>query len=316
MKYRLASSLMICVVCAALATAADVGSYAVCIGVNHCPNYEVANEPFSRPLQGAENDAVRFASLLQGQFGYPSDNVKLLVGREATYQGVQQALQWAASEIGKDDSFVLYFAGHGTQIADRRPYDELDELDEGICLYDYRGDGDRLLRDDTLGIWIDDLNARRVTVILDCCHSGTGIKSAEFDVVPRYLPSVKGANDRSAVHDRDAWFELRPMTKSSQSEVTAMFACQPDQQAYERRILDTRPPRRSGQFTHFLVEGLEKGLADSNHDGRVSAAEAHRFVSDRIDQVFNGTRRPATAKQVPLLVAPRTESDLIPIAGP
>lgn len=86
------------------------------------------------------------------------------------------------------------------------------------------------------------------------------------------------------------WRELQADTKDLGTQMTSFFACQPEQEAYERRFLDQQRPRHAGQFSHFLLESLQDARADLNHDGTVSNRELLQYISRRLDESFNRTR--------------------------
>jgi len=203
---------------------------------------------------------------------------------------------------------VFHFSGHGTQIPDRPPIDETEDgLDEALCLADSTSEGDNLLVDDELGLWLDDIEAAQVTVILDCCHAGTGTKDTDDDIAARYLPFPGVQRSKAA---KSFWRELKPTTKSLFCRHTAFFACEPQQQAYERRFPEMTAPARAGQFTHFLLLGLASGQADANHDGVITNAEAIQFARSQLDKGFNQARD-EKARQQPTLEADDKDAPVI-----
>jgi uncharacterized caspase-like protein len=273
-----------------LPPAVRADGFALIIGVNDCPEFRLPDGSRPRPLQGAENDADAMARLLIHEFGFPERNVLVLKGREATLSKIKSAFDLLAKRARAEDHFVLHYSGHGTQVADVRPFDEPDGRDEALCPWNATADGANLLLDDDLGLWLDLVRARRVTVILDCCHAGTGTKEigADPEIVSRFL-AMKPVPRRPS-SSKKLWRELENNTKGFGSQLTGFFACQPEQEAYERRFLDHEPPRRAGQFSHFFLEGLQKATADENRDGIVTHAELLRYVSQRLDESFNRTR--------------------------
>jgi hypothetical protein len=206
---------------------------------------------------------------------------------------------------------VFHYSGHGTQVPDVQPFDEPDGLDEALCPWDATAEGENLIRDDELGVWLDDLPAQRVTVILDCCHAGTGTKDVGDDpeIVSRFLP-MRHVVRRPAVVKRP-WRELQTDTKEFGRQMTSFFACQPSQEAYERRFLDRRPPRRAGQFSHFLIEGLRDCAADRNRDGLVSNEELLGYISRRLDESFNQTRSTRAGRQDPAIETTLTDGPVL-----
>lgn len=276
---------------------ASAADSALVIGVNDCPKYRLPNGSRPRPLKGAESDAVAMAACLIERFGFSKDNVRILKGEQATRQRVLDALQQLQRTLKAGDRCVLHFSGHGTQVPDQKPFDERDDgLDEALCLSDSDEQGHNLLLDDELGRWLDDLPEVDVTVILDCCHAGTGVKDADDDVQARFLPTTALRPVRG--EPNAPWKDLQPNTKGAGCRLTAIYACQPHEQAYERRFGDGDQARRAGQFTHFLLDAITQRQAS---DGRITNEEALRSATERLDTSFNRLRPERAAQQHPQL---------------
>jgi uncharacterized caspase-like protein len=282
----------------ALPIAAAGERYALVVGVNECPQFHLAGGAVARPLRGAEADAEAMAAALEKQFGFPSTHIEVIKGSKATYEAVKQAQERLRKKAKRGDCVLFHYSGHGTQVPDRAPFDEAaDKLDEALCLADATENGDNLLLDDELGAWLDSIDASQVTVILDCCHAGTGTKDTDDDIAARYLPFPGVGKTRDA---KSPWREIKGASKSLFSRRTAFFACQPSEQAYERRLQQMKAPARVGQFTHYFLLGLTSAEADANGDGVVSNAEAIEFARTQLDKTFNRGREPNT-RQVPIL---------------
>jgi hypothetical protein len=267
--------------------------YALVIGVNECPHFHVAQGVPARPLRGAESDARSMAKLLKSRYGFADENVELLLGEEASYAAIQIAMGRLKQKVGPGDCVVIYFSGHGTQLPDRAPLDESEDgLDEALCLADASDDGENLLIDDELGRWLDEIHADELTVIFDCCHSGTATKDGTDDLLARYLP-FPGV--KRGVASKSAWRECRSTTKSFVGRRSSVFACQAEQQAYERRFDGAGGPTHGGQFTHFL---LQKLAADG--DSLTSNAQVVAYARDKLNETFNRARN-AQEQQQPLL---------------
>ncbi len=270
---------------------------ALVIGVNDCPKYRLPNGSRPRPLKGAEADADAMAACLIERFGFARDKVRVLKGEQASRQRVGEALQQLQKTLKAGDRYMLHFSGHGTQVSDQKPFDEQDDgLDEALCLSDSDEQGNNLLLDDELGRWLDDLPEVEVTVILDCCHAGTGVKDADDDVQARFLPTTALRPVRG--EPNPPWKDLRPSTKGTGCRLTAIYACQPHEQSYERRFGDGDQARRAGQFTHFLLDAITNRQAG---DGRITNEEALRFATERLDTNFNRQRPERAAQQHPQL---------------
>ena len=284
-------------------------AYAMVVSVNDSPRFYGANLTPHRPLKGAEADADAIAKLLERQFNFPAKNVLRLKSASATHANVKRAFEEMIARLKADDVFVFYFSGHGTQIPDQPPFDEPDGLDEALCLYDSESTGRNLLIDDELGLWLEKIPARHVTVILDCCHAGTGTKEVDEDIVPRFLPVPQAKPDPRST--KRPWREVQGSAKAIDRETLALFACQPDQQAFERRFVGQVPVGgRVGQFTHFLLEGLRDSKADADHKGFVSAREAIDYAQKRMDESFNLARPHRVDQQQPMLEATHENAPL------
>ena len=292
-------------------------SWAIVVGVNEYPRVRLADGSQPPPLRGAEADADVMANVLIERFAIPKDHLQLLKGTLATRAKLQTAFADVSRQAQPDDLFVFHFSGHGTRVPDRRPFDEEDRLDEALCLADTNGDGENLLIDDDLARWLEDIPARQITVILDCCHAGTGTKAPDDDVVPRFLPLSVATN--AIMLPKPAWRELRDMTKGGTRHLTAFFACRSDQQAYERRFpigkvpaKGGQAPAKAGQFTQALLAGLRDSAADANKDGTITNQELLRFSVERLDDSFNRNRSRPAERQEPLL---ETEDANSPVFG-
>ena len=300
---------IVCVGCWLTVTPVWAEDYALIVGVNDCPDFRLPNGSRPRPLRGAESDADAVADLWKRQFGLAADHVRVLKGRQATRAALQAEWERLARTLRPEDSLLFYFSGHGTQVPDRKPFDEPDHLDEALCPSDARSDGTNLLLDDDLGAWLDEIAAGQVTILLDCCHAGTGIKEVDDEIVARFLPMP---DPRATLKpDERPWRDFQGTTKSlTPRSVVALFACRPEQQAYERRMTRGNDTIRAGQFTHFVVEGLTLGKADRNGDQIVSRQELTDYVARRLDETFNAQRPQAVERQQPLLETDHPEQPL------
>ena len=143
---------------------------ALLVGLNHYP--DPANN-----LRGCVNDVLQVSSLLQRGFLFDaSADIRLLTDERATTARIVERLRWLLRGAGPADTLVFHYSGHGAQVRDRHG-DELDDgLDEIICPYDL--DWDDPFTDDDLHTILEGLAPGvNLTVILDCCHSGTGLRA-------------------------------------------------------------------------------------------------------------------------------------------
>jgi hypothetical protein len=115
---------------------------------------------------------------------------RLLTDFAATTKAMQTAIRTLVSGAQKGDVLLLHYSGHGANVPDRNG-DEADRRDEILCPTDL--DWKKPLLDDWLRRTFDRLRAGvSLTVIMDCCHSGTNTRAIlppDAPVIPRYLPN-------------------------------------------------------------------------------------------------------------------------------
>ena len=139
-------------------------------------------------LKGPPNDAQQMYDLLTGAkghgYGFPKENVCLLVNEAATTEKVKEAFERLlvqGARKGKNDVAVFYYAGHGSQVKDIDG-DEDDRCDETFLLHDARtGGGEQRigdLIDDDFHEMLSRLHEKtqHAVVILDSCNSGTATR--------------------------------------------------------------------------------------------------------------------------------------------
>ncbi|MEO0601141.1 MAG: caspase family protein, partial [Myxococcota bacterium] len=157
------------VLCGALATppAPEPRRVALLVGVGYDPASGWSD------LEGPPHDVTAMAAAL-GRWGFRDDEVRQLVGAEATREAIVAGIRDHLGSAGPDDVVVFYYSGHGQQVTDDDG-DEPDGLDEALVPADNRGTADAggHLRDDTLEALFADLSSEHVIVLVDACHSGS-----------------------------------------------------------------------------------------------------------------------------------------------
>ena len=159
--------------------------YALLVGINQ---YSASDRV--RSLDGCVNDVAAMEQLLCSKFGVPTENILKLTDSEATHAAIKLAFRkhligraqaWtAAGKPGTAPVFIFHYSGHGSQAPDETGT-EPDGLDETIVPYDSRTEGTYDIKDWELGQMLDELteHSDNVTVILDCCHSGSGTRDVK-----------------------------------------------------------------------------------------------------------------------------------------
>ena len=131
-------------------------------------------------LSGCVNDVNDMRSVLCDSFDFTNDpeHVLVLVNAQATRDAIISAFKRQLIDNARkhpDGIFVFEFSGHGSQVKDTNG-DEEDGWDETIVPIDSRTPGHFDIIDDELAALLQQLEAYTAnsTIILDCCHSGTG----------------------------------------------------------------------------------------------------------------------------------------------
>mmetsp|Transcript_34745 Transcript_34745/g.63172 ORF Transcript_34745/g.63172 Transcript_34745/m.63172 type:complete len:1225 (-) Transcript_34745:64-3738(-) len=146
---------------------------AVTVGINYIgtPNQ----------LSGCINDSDTFITLLTEDFGFSVSDIRQLRDdhpqRMPSRKNITAALNWLVKDASAGDHLFFHYSGHGSQRPDTDG-DEVDGKDETIVPYDFQNAG-MLADDDLRRMLVEPLPAGcRLTVVMDCCHSGTGLDLA------------------------------------------------------------------------------------------------------------------------------------------
>ena len=164
------------------------------------------------------------------------------------------------------DVLLLHYSGHGSNVPDKNG-DEADHRDEILCPANLNWNDP--LTDDWLRITFDKLHLQAsLTVIFDCCHSGTATRAPRFDPkAPRskYLASpwdlmATETKQKLTGTTRGTRGELYAAGTKKSDVVTANIAevlisgCRDTQTSADAFI----GGKFNGALTYFLVETIKK----------------------------------------------------------
>ncbi len=177
---------------------------AVLVGVSDYDNEIGIND-----LKGPANDVRLLGEVLRARG--VTDITLLADGVDGatrpTRRAILQALADQARTAQPDDFVYLHFSGHGTRQYDPDG-DESDGLDEVFLPADtgraaaQTGLIENALVDDEIGRAVDAIRAKgaHVWLVLDSCHSGTGLRAGGIGGISRYVdPATLGAAATPAV---------------------------------------------------------------------------------------------------------------------
>lgn len=141
-------------------------------------------------LRGCVNDVRNLKAVLMRYYGFAENDIKIVTDYEATKKRMQTEIRNLLRKAKRGDVLLLHYSGHGSNVPDRDG-DEADYRDEILCPTDL--DWKDPLLDDWLRKTFDTLPAGvNLTVIMDCCHSGTitrAVRPPGAPMIERYLPS-------------------------------------------------------------------------------------------------------------------------------
>src|SRR3989338_4101244 len=234
--------------------------WAVVIGVGRYESPEVPRLRYTVP------DAEAIYEALIKSAGFKKDHVLLLTDRSEkrpTLRNVKWALgTFLARSAKKDDTVIIFFAGHGAPEVDQRGV-ERDGFSKYLVPSDAEPDDlySTALPMDELQTIFARLEAERVVVFLDACYSGAA--------GGRTFASKK---TRSA-HVDDLFLERATSSKGR----AIITASRPSEVSIEL------PDLGHGIFTYYVLQAL-KGAADLNRDGIVSLQELYEYVERQVSQ--------------------------------
>lgn len=251
---------------------------ALCIGIDNYP---------TAPLSGCQNDAQLWHDTLK-ELGFAVELV-FDANRAELHDAIERIL--IGTQAG--DEVVVQYAGHGTQVNDIDGDEATGDTpgkDEALCPIDFAEGA--LLIDDDLGALIDRFPAgARLTMFMDCCHSGTNTRGLGLASSPPPLGatgrSVRATPALNDAHRR--WRQGHVATAriaAAERPELLITACRSSQVAYE---VDGH-----GEFTVRATRVLSEG------GWRLSARELHK----RVLEAFG-----AMPSQHPLIEGPTDRLD-------
>lgn len=214
-------------------------SYALVIGVDKYPRSERFPD-----LHYARSDAEGMAAFLKHR---AFDDVVTLYDDEATKRAIIAAMQNRfAPRLQRSDRVLVFFAGHGhtETLGDKDwgyivPYDGTDESASYISMEELQTLSEKMGR------------ARHQLFVMDACYGGLlGTKGGAIDSAqPDYINQL--------------------MQRTARQVLTAGGA--------DQEVVDGGPGGHS-IFTGYLLEGVEKGLADLNGDKFITFSELISYL--------------------------------------
>lgn len=197
-------------------------------------------------------DATVLADLLRDpvRCAFPTDQVQTLTKSEAARPNVLSALDRLAQSAGPDDTAIIYFSGHGYRITLPGQPEAFYLMTHG---YDLNDMPNTTVSGDEFTAKLRAIQAKKLLVLLDCCHAG--------GVADLKLPGVTLANLPLPLQAEEVLAEGsgRVILSSSRAD--------------EFSYVGTR----YSQFTLALLEALA-GAGAAEQDGYARVLDAAMYV--------------------------------------
>jgi len=252
---------------------------AVLIGIN---KYRIPGSD----LNGCVNDVKRLSSVLKTYYGFEEKDITTLTDHQATKKAMQAAITKLIAGGKAGDVLVLHYSGHGSNVPDDNG-DEADHRDEILCPTNL--DWNDPLRDDWLRKIFNKLRKGvSLTVIMDCCNSGTNTRAILPPDAPRrerFLPcpldlmaSESGRKLRGTLRGT---LSKAPRGRKRKSDIVhadipelLITGCRDTQTSADARIGGTY----NGALTYYLVESIKEA------EGKLTYRELHQRTVAKLKQ--------------------------------
>ena len=303
--------------------------HALLIGINRYPRIPNAD------LQGGVSDMELMRSLLADRFGFPAATTRTLRDEEATQEAIRAALAALAAAAGENDVVVLFYAGHGSRMADPRQPGRM--IESMVPSDSGRGTAPNLdIVGEEIDRWVQKVNEKTpfVTLIFDCCHSGSvtrdvfgeATREVPADLrpaeemfgggpVPEIFAGTRGAEpeEERSLADRPAgWLPGR-------RRAAVIAACRADELANEHKAFTGEAVVRHGALTFFLSQALLQAPPGATWRDvfeqaapRVTSKYGHQHpqIEGKMDELLFGTEEIRPASYLPVLAVSQEAVEL------
>ena len=269
--------------------------YALLVGIDrYDPGSRVPN------LRGCVNDVAAMADLLQRSFGVPVDNIRTLTNEAATHQAIKLAFRhfliekanaWAqGGRTEPPPAFLFHYSGHGSQARDETGT-EPDGMDETLVAHDSRLPGIYDIKDCELGQFIAELNeySDNVTIILDCCHSGSGTRDLRVltdETIAQARRCPPDPRPQPPESQRPATLAMTRAINTSNWELgdkhVLLAGCRDTELANEYALVDGNQRRWQGAMSYFL----QRELVQLPPNRSLTYRELHERIRQQVNSAY------------------------------
>ncbi|HMB31504.1 MAG TPA: caspase family protein, partial [Desulfohalobiaceae bacterium] len=251
--------------------------YALVVGISQFANAEYN-------LKYAASDARRFSRFLKSEAGggLSESRVRLVTNDQATRARIIQRMTQFLGQAFHDDTVEIYMATHGMVGPKGNLY--------YLC-WDTRTDnlkGTGFSDEDLTSILNENINAGKVIIYIDACHSGlSGLSKQRFARRSIVVNEVNKQINSLATG----------LSKVAETGVATLSATSASGFSLEGERWS------GGIFTQCLIDGLQ-GKANRDGDEWVTIQEIDVYLTQKILDLTNGKQKPRIRSTLPDEVTP------------
>lgn len=217
-----------------------------------------------KDLNGAVNDVRAVYSVIVSKFYFKKENTDTLMNRAATRDAILKGMNDLLEKSKAGDFAFIFYAGHGSQVVNTASQ-EPDKKDESIVPADTYKLGVPDIRDKELAAIYNKFLGKgiKLTVFMDCCHSGSGSRGPVDKMQDRFLPD--------AGYDvKDASNPTPPETRTDASFLIISSA--QDVQRAKEKLNDEK--QMHGAFTTAFLQALNQQSVNTSVQTIFNSARA------------------------------------------
>ena len=177
-----------------------------------------------KPVQFAADDATAFKAALIEHMKVPALNIELWIDQDATQNRLLNDLPYQIKQLGPEDRFIFFYAGHGFFAKGSNRLTAWDSHPANL-------DGTTVSLESVLLGPLKDSPCRKHLIFIDACAAG-----------------LHEENSRDILTDMTST-EFEELLKSS-TYSAAFFSCSPMQKSYSSEKL------RHGIWSYYLLQAL------------------------------------------------------------
>ncbi len=224
-------------------------------------------------LEGPVNDVRAFRTVLLSKFHFPDKQIDTLINTAATRDAILRQMNALLEKSDSGDYALIFYAGHGSQVINTLSK-EPDHKDESIVPADAYKPGVPDIRDKELSAIFNKFIDKgvKLTVIMDCCHSGSLSRGPFDETKSRFMPDA-------GYDAKDASNPVPPETRADGSFLL-LAASQ-----------DNEPAKEKPVSKNFVLGGFTQALMKALEQQSVNASALSLFTSVRAIVRSNGLRQ-------------------------